>query len=59
MKRSDASRNILLAGGVIALLSALLPWQSKDIIGRILFGILSILFLLGAYLQQKDHKKRN
>lgn len=59
MKRSDVSRNILLAGGVIALLSALLPWQSKDIIGRILFGMLSILLFAGAYLQQKDHKKRN
>lgn len=59
MKRSDASRNILLAGGVIALLSALLPWQNKDIIGRILFGILSILHFAGAYLQHKDHKKRN
>lgn len=59
MKRSNASRNILLAGGVIALISALLPWENKDIIGRILFGMLSILFLLGAYLQQKDHKKRS
>ena len=59
MKRSNASRNILLAGGVIALLSALLPWQNKDIIGRILFGILSILHFAGAYLQHKDHKKRN
>ncbi|MFH5836478.1 hypothetical protein ACHAL6_10420 [Proteiniclasticum sp. C24MP] len=59
MKRSNASRNILLVGGVIALISALLPGENKDIIGRILFGMLSILFLLGAYLQQKDHKKRN
>ena len=50
MKRSNASRNILLAGGVVALLSALLPWQSKDIIGRILFGMLSILLFAGAYL---------
>lgn len=59
MKRSDVSRNILLAGGVIALISAFLPWENKVIIGRILFGMLSILFLLGAYLQQKDHKKRS
>lgn len=59
MKGSYASRNILLARGVIALISALLPWENKDIIGRILFGMLSILFLLGAYLQQKDNKKRN
>jgi hypothetical protein len=59
MKRSDVSRNILLAGGVIALLSALLPWQNKDIIGRILFGVLSVLLFARAYLQQKDHKKRH
>jgi len=59
MKRSDVSRNILLAGGVIALLSSLFPWESKDIIGRILFGILSILLFASAYLQHKDHKKRN
>lgn len=59
MKRSDASRNILMAGGVIALISALLPWENKDIIGRILFGVLSVLFFAGAYIQQKDHKNGN
>jgi len=52
-------RNILLAGGLLALFSALVPWKNKDSIGQILFGLQSVLFFIGAYLQQKEMNKAN
>ena len=52
-------RNILVVGGFLALLSALIPWKNKDTIGQVLFGIQSVLFFIGAYLQQKEINKAN
>ena len=57
MTNQRLGRNILLAGGILALLSALIPWRNKDTIGQVLFGIQSILFFIGAYLQQKEINK--
>jgi len=47
-------RNILVAGGSLIMLAALIPWKNKDSITQILFGMQSVLFFIGAYLQQKE-----
>ena len=52
-------RNILVAGGFLTLLAALIPWRNKDSIGQVLFGMQSVLFFIGTYLQQKKINKAN
>jgi hypothetical protein len=59
MTNHRLGRNILVAGGFLALFSALVPWENKDSIGQVLFGIQSILFFIGAYIQQKEVSKAN
>lgn len=57
MKKYKWSRNISLIGAFGALLGALIPWKNKDILGHILFGILSILFFITAHMRQKEINK--
>jgi len=52
-------RNILVAGGFLMMSAALIPWKNKDSIGQVLFGMQSVLFFIGAYLQQKEINKAN
>lgn len=65
MENHKLGRNISLIGGSSTLLFALIPWNNKDIIGQIMFGIQSMLFFSTAYTQQrkviktsKDEEKR-
>jgi hypothetical protein len=53
VKNHKLGRNISLVGGSLTLLFALMPWNNKDSIGQILFGIQSIIFFITAFMQQK------
>ena len=52
-------RNIFLIAGFFWLLLALIPWKNKMSFGPIFYGIQGVLFLLTAYLQQKEVNKTN
>jgi len=52
-------RNILLAGGSLMMVAALISWKNKDSITQVLFGMQSVLFFIGAYLQQKEINMAN
>ena len=52
-------RNVLLAGGSLMMVAALIPWKNKDSITQVLFGMQSVLFFIGAYLQQKEINMAN
>ena len=59
MKNHKRSRNFLLAAGFLMLFAALVPWNNRDIVGRVIFTIQSFLFFIWAYIEQKEVIKAN